>query len=70
MATYIVNRGTDENDNHEVHERYACSHLPAEHNRRPLGNFDNCHQAVTAAKKLYDNVDGCWWCSRPCHKGR
>ena len=70
MAIYIVNRDTDINNNHEVHRLYACDHLPDEKNRRRVGDFDNCQDAVEAAKKLYSKVDGCWWCSRSCHKGR
>lgn len=70
MATekksYYVNDNAQTNGDHEVH-RDGCQYLPAAANRTYLGSFDNCSDAVTAAKKHYKEVNGCYTCSRACH---
>ena len=70
MATekksYYVNDNAQANGDHEVH-RDGCQYLPAPANRTYLGSFDNCSDAVTAAKKHYRQVNGCYTCSRACH---
>lgn len=63
---YYVNKKAQSNGDHEVHTK-DCSFLPKSENRIYLGDFSNCHDAVTAAKKHYSQVNGCYYCSRNCH---
>ncbi|HPM76234.1 MAG TPA: hypothetical protein PK961_04015 [bacterium] len=66
MAYYYVNKSAQENGDHEVHKS-GCSFMPNEENRRYLGDFTNCHDAVREAKKIYPKSDGCKFCSEECH---
>lgn len=66
MALYYVNSNAQTNGDHEVHEK-GCSFMPDVDNRLYLGDFSSCGPAVTAAKKSYTQVNGCFYCSRPCH---
>lgn len=66
MARYYVNRNAQPNGDHEVH-RLGCSRMPLEANRTYLGDFPTCRSAVTAAKRIYPQADGCFYCSRECH---
>ena len=66
MASYYVNRNAQSDGYHEVH-RDGCSYLPDANNRLYLGQFYTCGPAVIEAKKYYNKVDGCYWCSRACH---
>lgn len=69
MEKYYVAKTTkNPGSNHEVHKA-GCVYLPQIENRFYLGEFSNCQDAVREAKKYYDNVDGCYTCCRPCHKG-
>lgn len=68
MAQYYVNKEAQHNGDHEVHTS-ECSHLPSETNRLYLGSFSTCHEAVLEARKHYTQVNGCYYCSRPCHTG-
>lgn len=64
---YYVHTLTDNQNDHEVHTEY-CSHLPLAVNRRYLGEFTSCQPAVQVARNLgYSRVNGCYWCSTPCH---
>lgn len=63
---FYVNKNAQANGDHEVHE-YGCSYLPLEHNRIYLGLHNNCKTAVTKAKDYYNQVNGCYYCSKPCH---
>ena len=47
---YYVNKQTQDNGDHEVHNLETCSRLPTTHNRGPLGSFALCNLAVEAAK--------------------
>ena len=67
MKNYYVNTQAQSTGEHEVHSG-DCNYLPRVENRRYLGAFDNCKDAVTEAKKTYDNVDGCYYCCNSCHK--
>ncbi len=64
MADYYVNNNTDDNGDHEVHKS-GCHVMPS--NKKYLGDFSNCWQAVAEAKKHYTQTNGCWHCSRECH---
>lgn len=68
MPNFCVNKNAQPTGEHEVHNLDAgCSHLPDPQNRHMLGNFNNCSQAVTAARAVYSNVDGCAYCAPGCH---
>jgi len=60
---YYVN---PKNYNHEVHSE-DCSSLPNPENRKYLGIFNNCRDAVAEAKRTYPDADGCRICSSECH---
>ncbi len=66
MKKYCVNRREQDTGEHEVHSM-DCEHLPDPVNQVHLGSFDNCHDAVKEAKKHFDDVDGCYYCSKECH---
>ena len=68
MAIYYVNKNpqSQSSGEHEVHKE-GCTFMPSEENRMYLGSFDNCQDAVQEAKKHYQIVDGCYYCSRECH---
>ena len=66
MPKYYVNKNTDTNPNndHEVHEE-GCHKMPS--SVVDLGYHTNCDSALTAAKNIYSNSDGCRICSPSCH---
>lgn len=66
MAAYYVNKNAQPNGDHEVHKA-GCSHMPDLNNRLYLGDFDNCRNAVTEAKKHYRQSNGCYYCANACH---
>ncbi len=66
MPRYHVNMHAQENGDHEVHQP-GCSHLPDVQNRRDLGDFNRCNEAVIEAKKHYPKSNGCYYCSNACH---
>ncbi|WP_445455532.1 hypothetical protein [Flavobacterium sp. HNIBRBA15423] len=63
---YYVNKKAQLNGDHEVHTK-DCIYLPSEENRKYLGDFDNCKDAVKEAKKTYSHSNGCKTCSSTCH---
>lgn len=67
MKSYYVNTQSQSTGEHEVHSG-NCSYLPNSENRKYLGEFSNCTDAVKEAKKTYTNVDGCYYCCNACHK--
>jgi len=66
MARYYVTKQAQSNGDHEVHKQ-GCSFMPGEDNRIYLGDVPTCRSAVTAAKRHYSKVNGCYYCSRECH---
>lgn len=66
MELYYVNKNKQANGDHEVHTS-NCYYLPTVENRKYLGSFSNCKEAVLEAKKHYNQVNGCYHCSRECH---
>ncbi len=68
MPHYYVNKFTDDHGHHEVHKE-GCSHMPKPDNRKYLGLFSNCHDAVREAKKFYITSNGCKHCSPECDTG-
>lgn len=63
---YYVNTNAQSNGDHEVHKD-GCTHMPDISNRKYLGNFSNCRDAVNEAKKTYSTADGCYYCCNECH---
>lgn len=68
MAHYYVNDNQQANGDHEVH-REGCSFMPDAGNRTYVGNHSTCGPAVAAAKKIYPQSNGRFYCSRACHTG-
>jgi len=66
MAYYYVNKNAQANGDHEVHTT-GCSFMPNATNRIYLGDFSNCRQAVSEAKKHYTKSNGCYYCANACH---
>lgn len=66
MKKYYVNTNEQLNRDHEVHS-IDCNFIPKTENRIYLGDFDNCWEAVSEAKKYYSIVNGCKYCCNECH---
>ncbi|TNE36007.1 MAG: hypothetical protein EP347_12110 [Alphaproteobacteria bacterium] len=66
MPHYYVNKNEQDNGDHEVHTD-GCPHPPDPWNRHDLGYHDNCQAAVRAAKKIYPQSNGCYYCCNECH---
>tara|TARA_R110002020_G_scaffold383407_1_gene594035 strand:+ start:310 stop:510 length:201 start_codon:yes stop_codon:yes gene_type:complete len=64
MAKYYLNNRKQENGDHEVHKS-GCDFFPSD--IKYLGEYDNCKDAVREAKKTYNQVNGCYYCSNACH---
>ncbi|HEX6371036.1 MAG TPA: hypothetical protein VF006_19115 [Longimicrobium sp.] len=64
--SYYVNTQAQSNGDHEVH-RDGCTYLPSILNRKYLGQFNYCVDAVDEARKHYTQVNGCYYCSNACH---
>lgn len=64
MDFYYVNTRPKVGQNHEVHKD-GCDYMPL--NKKLLGLFSNCEDAVKKAKETYSDADGCYFCCRPCH---
>lgn len=64
MHYYFVNTIAQENGDHEVHKD-SCIYIP--NNKKYLGQFPACAGAVQEARKHYQQVNGCKFCSRECH---
>ncbi|HMB53954.1 MAG TPA: hypothetical protein VKU40_11595 [Thermoanaerobaculia bacterium] len=67
-TVYYVNRNAQKSGDHEVHTK-DCKQGAQEQNRLYLGRFENCRDAVRAAKKHYRQSDGCHYCARACDTG-
>lgn len=63
---YYVNKNAQTNGDHEVHNE-NCRYLHSIENRKYLGEFSNCSDAVKEAKKTYPKSNGCKTCSISCH---
>lgn len=66
MRIYMNYYVNTQNYNHEVHAD-GCSSMPNPENRKYLGNYTNCRDAVREAKRTYPDADGCRICSSECH---
>lgn len=70
MNHYYINQNPQPDGYHEVHNGDVnCSHPPLVENRISLGYFNSCSEAIASAKRANPtlNIDGCYWCVRPCH---
>lgn len=66
MKKYYANKTVQSDGHHEVHNE-NCSFLPSIENRKYLGTFSSCVEAVKEAKKDYPKSNGCYYCSNACH---
>jgi len=64
MNYYYVNNRAQANGDHEVHES-GCQYMPSD--KKSLGQFSSCKEAVNEAKKTYSQSNGCKTCSNACH---
>ena len=69
MPNYCVNnRAQPGSGDHEVHDLASTkSCLPDPINRHALGWHADCTGAVAAAKLIYSDVNGCYYCAYACH---
>ena len=67
MARYCVNKNSQSNGDHEVHNLSTCTRLPNPENRHALGEHANCQSAVREAKRTYPKSNGCYTCCPSCH---
>lgn len=68
MPTYVVNKNPQPNGDHEVHNEASTQGcLPLASSRVRLGTFSSCSGAVTEAKRLGYNANGCYYCANSCH---
>lgn len=65
---YVNTEAQEDSGDHEVHKQ-GCDWMPAEKNRKYLGEFTSCEGAVEEAKKTYPTANGCIHCSEACHTG-
>lgn len=66
MKKYFVNEKSQSNGDHEVHHE-NCSFLAFIENKKFLGEYLNCKDAVSEAKKIFPKSNGCFYCSSECH---
>ena len=69
MPNYCVNKLAQPiSRDHEVHNLNAsCPYAPAPVNQSALGWHADCRSAVSKAKTIYTDVNGCYYCCRECH---
>lgn len=68
MARYYMNENSQNIGDHEVHKE-GCCWLQKAKNRKYLGDFSDCHQALKVAKQYDPNADGCFSCCKECNNG-
>lgn len=66
MTKYYVNDNAQSNGDHEVHTQ-ECMWLKQAVSKTYLGEYSSCHGAVTKAKTIYRQSNGCKFCSPVCH---
>lgn len=66
MFLYYVNTNPQTNGDHEVHAS-ACENVPNFLNRKFLGHFATCKEAVKEAMKTYRQSNCCKTCSDECY---
>ena len=68
MPFYYVNKNEQPTGEHEVHKE-ECFRMPELKNSIYLGYFLNANDAVQEARKYFNKVDGCYYCSNEAHRG-
>ncbi|CNI33458.1 Uncharacterised protein [Yersinia aldovae] len=66
MTLYYVNTNKQNNGDNEVHSS-TCGCMPIEKNRKLLGDYNSCQEAVKVAIDMGYNANGCYYCSKACH---
>ncbi|AYN68895.1 hypothetical protein D1013_16670 [Euzebyella marina] len=66
MVNYYVNDTPQLNGDHEVHAE-DCRWLKVAKKTTLLGYHSNCHSAVSKAKYIYAQSNGCRYCCQNCH---
>ena len=68
MVKYYLNLNKQATGENEIHTE-SCSFLPEHQNRKFLGEFSSCYDALREARKKYPelDIDGCYYCCKPCH---
>jgi len=64
MKFYYLNNNQQSNGDYEVHTKF-CTYFPLDYVE--LGQHNNCNDAIKIAKKIYSQVNGCFYCCRECH---
>lgn len=67
MSNYYVCKIPNENGKHEVHKE-SCPDIPNKEDLILIGIFQICSDAMVEARKIYPEVNGCYYCCFPCHK--
>ncbi|MDB1125484.1 hypothetical protein [Vibrio algarum] len=62
MSLFYVDKKAQENGDHEIHTA-SCTHSPGIKNCDPLGYHIACSTALDAAKAIYPQSNGCYYCS-------
>lgn len=63
---FYINRNSQVTGEFEVH-REDCTYMFFIEDALCLGEFSSCEEAMSVARRLYPNVDGCAFCCRRCH---
>ncbi len=66
MPLYYVSKEPDNEGAHVVH-RSTCGYIPNENKLNFLGSYADCHDAIEEAKKIYEKIDGCFYCCYAFH---
>ncbi len=68
MIRYYVNKSAQANGDHEVHKD-KCIWLPLVRDKLDLGDHLSPQSALYAARKIYRQCNGCYYCSPEIHTG-
>lgn len=70
MPYYVINKNSQSNGDHEVHDATnGCSFMPNTENQIDLGLHSSCYYAVLEAKSRWPDskINGCYYCCNSCH---
>jgi hypothetical protein len=65
MDFYCVDTDASPTGEHIVH-RIKCEYIPAD--KIELGLFPTCYEAIHAARKHYQKINGCQQCCMECYR--
>lgn len=60
---YYISRKAQKSGDHEMHV-LGCDYMPSEKNVRLLGVFFSEEEALEAAREIYAESDGCYYCCK------